>query len=550
MRRLVWVAAIGCGMLWGPSCGVVGGGAAPPGQTTLVVRVTDGPSGPLLPARLVLYDEEGEPLRIGTLDVSQGRDQDRGYCELADGVVGTWDGIALAFGVGEMPVGEPVCDEQPAIPYGRYRLKAMRGGEHEMFETTVDLRPGRGVVIVEAPLERVFSPDGALAADLHVHADGSPDSLLPRRIRVITEAAAGIQVIGSTDHNVNGDFATEIAELGLAAFVASLPGSEVSADVLHFNVFPVVVDPTKPGNGSLGTYEEVRARSVASLFQAAHALPGRPLVAIAHARLGWAAYFDSVGWDGESWPPPMPLGFDALEVLNGLVSFNLPDDRRLDRIVGDFYTLARHGVLVTPLGASDTHHLNGVLAGVPRTYVYVNDTRTEPFDAEGFADALRARRTLATSGPWLEVSVNGSGAGETAEIPAPGEAPVEIRLRQASYVKATRVRILVGGQVVRTLDVPPGARAFDWAGTVSVAGDTWIGVDAGGDEPLPLELTGDWVRSRGQIGVLPFALVSPVRVDVGGDGWTFGEPAKPVPEVDVPPRAGAPSAPPDCFPPP
>ena len=44
---------------------------------------------------------------------------------------------------------------------------------------------------------------------------------------------------------------------------------------------------------------------------------------------------------------------------------NVSDDtaRRIDEVVRDFYTLVGHGAWVTAVGASDTHHLDGVVDG-------------------------------------------------------------------------------------------------------------------------------------------------------------------------------------------
>lgn len=42
---------------------------------------------------------------------------------------------------------------------------------------------------------------------------------------------------------------------------------------------------------------------------------------------------------------------------------------------------------------------------------------------------------------------------------------------------------------------------------------TWIGVDAGGDRPLPIELTGTYQLEKGRTGVTPFAIINPIRVE-------------------------------------
>jgi hypothetical protein len=201
-------------------------------------------------------------------------------------------------------------------------------------------------------------------------------------------------------------------------------------------------------------------------------------------------------------------------------------------------------VFVTALGNSDTHHLTSVLAGFPRSYVVVDEATTDPFDEEAFLAALRGRRVVATTGPWLDVRVGGGRAGDTV-VAQGGEVSIEIGLRQASYVRATRVRVWVGGVLVETLEVPAGARAFDWTGTRAVPADTWIAVDAIGDEPLPVEMTGDYLPIRGRPGLAPFALVNPILVDATGDGFALPG-AKPAPRVDVAPRPGGP-LPDDCF---
>jgi hypothetical protein len=522
----------------------VGGDAAGPADappdgdveepTLLVVTVTDGSGGPPMPARLMLYDEDGVPLRIGRLDLDPL--QDLGYCDLAPGAIGTWTGIALAYGSAEIPVGVGTCDGRPAVPHGRYRARAFRDTQHEVFETWLDLRAGRGRVRLEAPLARAFSLDGWLAADLHVHAQNSGDSVVPREVRVVTEAAAGIQVIGSTDHNYHADYTAEIESLGLGAFVASLPGNEISVGIGHFNVWPVVVDPAQPKGGAA----DYSLDTASQLFAAAHALPGSPLLQVNHARMGWAAYFDWAGWDGVSWPPPMPVDFDALEVLSGFLAYETPEDQRLGRAVQDFYTLWRNGVQVTALGNSDTHHLNLILAGFPRSYVRVPDARTQPFDDVGFVQALRGHHTVATTGPFLDVRVEGAAGPGDLVTATGGSVVLEVHLRQPTYVRATRLRVWVGGALRRTVDIPPGATAFHFSSREAIgSSDTWIGVDAAGDEPIPWEMPGDYLYLNGRGGMLPFAIISPVRVDADGDG-AYAPPTLPlkgIPDV-LPPTPG------------
>ena len=529
-----------------------GGRSAPTAArstTTLAVRVTE--RGVPVAARVLLIDRtalpfgsadgrghapavdaSGNALHMGNLDL-YGRRQGAAACAIAPGVVGSWDGLILGYGTADVPVGGDRCVPSPAIPYGRYRVVAWRGIEYERFEGEVDLTAGRGRVELAIALERAWTPHGTLSADLHVHARASNDSNMPNPQRVVAQAAAGVQVVGLSDHNTHGDLDAEIAELGLERVIASIASDELTSEQLHVGVYPVQVVRGAPHNGG-PSHESVAHANATQLFDLAHALPGNPIVQLNHPRFRVTALYDGVGWDGVRWPPPFPLGFDAVEVLSGYTAFNAPGDRRFDDGVRDFYTLIDHGHLIAPLGNSDTHDLNWVLDGTTRTYVYVDDVRLSPFDEAGFIAAIRARRVVATSGPWLDVEAAASQGAATVgpgqALRAHGTAWLDITVSQARFVRVERVRITVGGPtgpaLASTLDVPPDQRSYHWAGPIAVGTrDTWIGITADGDTPLPLEQTGSYQKDRWQRpGVTPFAIASPILIDANGDGrWKRGD---------------------------
>jgi len=502
----------------------VGPTRRPPPTTTLVVRITD--RGTPVGARVLLF-AGSEPLRIGSLDLYGAR-QTTTACVLAPGVVGSWDGLILARGVAEIPVGSDDCAPGPAIPYGRYHVWVWRGIEYEIWQGEVDLSAGRGRVELAAPLERAWTPYGTLAADLHVHAYASNDSGLPNRQRVVAQVAAGIQVIALSDHNASGDLDVEIAQLGLTDVVASIASNELTSDLLHVGVYPVAVVADAPRGGS-PSEEDIEDASAQEVLALARQLGPTGIVQLNHPRLRAAALFDATEWDGLSWPPPFPLTFDAIEVVAGHTAFNASDDRRLDESVRDFYTLVDHGRLVTPVGNSDTHDLNWILDGTARTYVFLDEPMTQPFDEAAFLAALRARRDVATSGPWLDVEIAPAKdlptAGPGQSIRARGMAWVDVTVAQASFVHVDRIRVAVGGLAGKTIEVPPGARTFRWTGVIDVgAVDTWIGVTADGDTPIPSELTGTYFQQKLHVGVTPLAIAAPILVDADGDGrWRRGD---------------------------
>jgi hypothetical protein len=498
--------------------------------TTLVLRVTA--NGAPVGARVLLFDASGEPVHMGNIDL-YGQRQGAAACAIAPDVIGSWDGIILARGVGEVPVGADRCVPSPAIRYGRYKVWAWRGIEYERWEGEVDLAANRGRVELAIPLERAWTPHGTLAADLHVHARASNDSNMPNPQRVVAQVAGGIQVIALSDHNANGDLDAEIAQLGLDGVVASIASNELSNHTLHLGVYPVRVDRTKPRGGSPS--EDVVNRSgVPQVFQLAQTLGDRPIIQVNHPRFRHTALFDSVGWNGVSWPPPFPLTFDAIEVLAGYSASNVTGDRRIDDSVRDLFTLVDRGHLVAPIGASDTHDLNWVLDGTARTYAFVDAPRTQPFDEPGFIAAIRGRRVVATTGPWLDVEV-APHEGATPTV-GPGQSVVakdslwlDVTVEQARFVRTERIRVTVGGAtgpaLAQTIDVPPNVRSHHWAGRIAIGGaDTWVAVTADGDTALPLPLTGTYQRDKWKKpGVTPYAVASPILVDADGDGhWKRG----------------------------
>jgi hypothetical protein len=484
--------------------------------TTLTVTVTDG--GVPVGARVLLFDAAGAPVHIGAIDMF-GQRQSAAACVFVPGVLGTWDGLVLAYGKAAIPIGIDACTPSPAIPYGRYKVWAWRGLDYERWEGEVDLGANRGNVVLAIALERAWQPKGAVAADMHVHAHASNDSTMPDVQRVAAQVAAGIQVIGLSNHNSNGDATAAIHELGLDGVIASIPSNEVTTEAMHAGIYPAT-GPAPPA-------DTVISADPAHVMALLRALPGHPIIQINHPRFRYQSLFDTTKWNGVSWPPPFPLEFDAVEVVPGYAAFNAPDDRRLDEGLRDFYTLTDHGKLVAPMGGSDTHDFNWVLDGSARTYVFA----PWPFDQAAFVAAIRARRTIATSGPWLDVAVapkqGAPAVGPGEHVAADhGSVWLEVTVSQTRWMHVDRIRIAVGGAPTTQIAVPAGQRSFHWQGAIAIgAADTFVGVTADGDTALPLELTGTYQRDKWKRpGVTPFAIASPILVDADGDGhWKRGD---------------------------
>ncbi|HET9988423.1 MAG TPA: CehA/McbA family metallohydrolase [Kofleriaceae bacterium] len=457
------------------------GSKPPPHSTTMLeLAVTD--QGAPIAARVLLFAKD-QPVHLGTIDL-YGQRQGATACEYAPGVIGTWDGIVLAFGKGAVAIGAGgACSP----PYGRYTVWAWHGFDHEIWKGEVDLSADRGPVALAIPLQRAWTqPANVLAADLHVHAHASNDSGMPDTQRVAAQVAAGIQVIGLSNHNQSGDASAAIHQLGLDAVVWSIPSNEITSEMMHAGIYPATSAPPA---------DQIVHADPKTLLALLRALPQHPIIQINHPRFRYQSLFDTTHWDGVAWPPPFPLDFDAVEVVAGYSAANALGDRRLDDTLRDLYTFYEHGVPVAVTGGSDTHDFNWVLDGTARTYV----TLDRPgYDQDAFVAAIRAHHTMASSGPWLAASV-----GPVAH----GKATLTIDSAAASWMHVTRIRIQIGSVEKIVAWVPHLAVEID------IPGDTFVGVAVDGDDPLPLPLTGTYQRDKwNRPGVTPFAVISPILV--------------------------------------
>ena len=127
------------------------------------------------------------------------------------------------------------------------------------------------------------------------------------------------------------------------------------------------------------------------------------------------------------------------------------------------------------------------------------DLRGAPLSVAAFADAIRAGRTLATNGPWLELLVDGRGPGDRVEAAAGRRLPVTVRCQGMGVERLE----LVGPDGVLAAAAGGGAApAIDT--TVTVDDSAWLcAVARGPGHPSVL-------------GPTVFAHTSPVWVEVDG----------------------------------
>ncbi|HJU83592.1 MAG TPA: hypothetical protein VJ600_05235 [Holophagaceae bacterium] len=183
------------------------------------------------------------------------------------------------------------------------------------------------------------------------------------------------------------------------------------------------------------------------------------------------------------------------------------------------------------LGLSSGIYSLDTPVGLARTYLKTGSTALTQANMAPVLDALRSGAAVASTGPLLDVSLNGS-AGPGALVSGPaGSVTLDITYYAPTWVPVDEVRVVVNGVVVQTL--LPSAfigslsdsrfhKAQITLDLATAAGgkDAWVVVEAG----VPLTTSGAYAVgtpwNRIMKGIYPVAVTNPIFVDVNGGGYT------------------------------
>jgi hypothetical protein len=402
-------------------------------------------------------------------------------------MVGEW--IApRALGNGNTVYADP-CDFELALAPGDWHLQASQGFERELAAADVQLAPGsHQTTLLE--LARALDTRGYACADFHVHSAPSFDSDVPLDQRLISALAEGLDAIAPTDHDAVGDWDADMARLELGDELTLILGDEVTPDswstsqpLGHFGVFPV------PQNLNPADYQ-MSFQSAGGLLTQLDTLFPDSVIQANHPR--WNAsigYFVANGFDPRDPTLDSRLGLSHLNAIevwntNELDSAGGPP---IEMLLQDYYSLLDLGYSLIATGNTDTHELSRHPLGYPRNCIRVPDDGHPGLSAEALLDGLKAGQVIVTSGPWLEVSLDGHGPGE--RVPRPAAPVLDILVDAASWVAVDRVHVIVDGREQATLAIASVPAKLQVPLELS-DGLSYIMVLAEGDAPLP-DLTGE-----------------------------------------------------------
>jgi hypothetical protein len=137
--------------------------------------------------------------------------------------------------------------------------------------------------------------------------------------------------------------------------------------------------------------------------------------------------------------------------------------------VREWYRFLNCGYRVAAVGGTDKMSAGMPVGGV-RTYADLGDRE---FTFDSWAAAVRAGRTFTTSGPLIELSVEGHPPGSEIKIPKSG-GTVEVATRARSVQPFHELQIVVNGEVVARESVAEGGLQARLHTKLQLAGSSWI----------------------------------------------------------------------------
>jgi hypothetical protein len=392
-----------------------------------------------------------------------------------------------------------------AVPAEPITVTVTRGMEYTSSEIVVTPEAG-GETLVELTPERLYdaAARGWYGGDLHVHLNWMGEEPAAPALAAAAQHGEDLHVLNLVAGNVASERVYDVEALTHWVGV-DLPwsderhlariGVEYRSDLVgHLTAFGLREPPERYHTGFLGTVdwppnavalEELRALGGLTGYGHPFHIPfgddDPPDVVLDRAR----------DCSAREIVADAALGLiDTLDVLNhSSIAATAAVYRRLIGAGNRLAVTAGTDVVLSFCRRGTA----SAPPGWERVYAHVGG----PLTAESYAEAIALGRTFATTGPWLEVTVNGHGPGDTLEL-VPGQR-VEIAVSSIGpEVESLEIRTAAGVLA----QGPPGRLVT----TMEVGEPTYVvAVASGGPHPRAQHRRGAYAHS------------SPVYLDVAGE---------------------------------
>ncbi|MEO8228708.1 MAG: CehA/McbA family metallohydrolase [Chloroflexota bacterium] len=339
------------------------------------------------------------------------------------------------------------------LPLGAVDVEVVKGFDHQPVRRRLSVEAGLRDLAIEIDRPIDLRPAGWLSADTHVHFVAPSTALL----QAAAEDVAFVHLLATQ----LGDEFTNVPDLAW--------GSQADPGGRHF-----VIVGTENRQNMLGHLGLLGARHPVMPLASGGGPEGRIGGAVTELLADWADRCHAEGGLVIAAHFPLPLAEIAADIVAGridAVEMQTFAPGLDNPTILEWYRFLNCGYRLPVLGGTDKMSAEMPLGAV-RTYARLDPDAAPTFAA--WSTAVRAGRTFATSGPVLELSVDGHEPGDVLALPASGgRLEAHVRARAAQPIIGA-VELVVNGGVVAREEVPQGTDDLHLTAAIDVDGGAWI----------------------------------------------------------------------------
>lgn len=349
------------------------------------------------------------------------------------------------------------------LPVGSVELEVVKGFDHLPVRTAVSVAPGAADVSIELERPIDLQAAGWRTSDSHVHFLAPSTALLQAAAEDLTFVHLLATQLG--DYFIN---------------VPDLPfGSQQDPSGRH-----AVIVGTENRQNMLGHLALLGARRPVAPFASGGAPEGRIGQAISELLGDWADQCHAAGGLVVGAHFPLPFAEIAADIVAGQIDaleMQVFAPGLDNPCIQEWYRFLNCGYRLPVLGGTDKMSAE-VPVGAVRTYARLDPDAAPTFEA--WSAAVRAGRTFATSGPVIELAVDGHEPGDVLDLPASGGSlPVQVHARAAQPV-ISAVELVVNGRVVTRETASEPTTDLWLAAIVEVREGSWIAARSLSDQQI------------------------------------------------------------------
>jgi len=338
------------------------------------------------------------------------------------------------------------------LPVGAVEVELVGGFDRRPHRARLEIEPGTRRL--ELPLERTIDLHAGrwVTADIHVH-------FLAPSTALLQAAAEDVDLVNLLAAQW-GDLFTNVTDLPWG-YVADPAGRRI------------VVPGTENRQNMLGHLALLGAHRPTTPLASGGPPEGRLGGALSVLLADWADRCRAAGGLVVAAHFPLPYAEIAADIIAGKI--DAVETQALapgldDPAVVEWYRYLNLGERLPVVAGTDRMSAE-VPIGAVRTYTHL--LTDEPLTFEGWAAAVRAGRTFVSSGPVLELAVDGHEPGAVVALPGPGRLEVSARARAAQPV-ISDLELVVNGRVVATSRAATGVTELRLDESIELSAGAWI----------------------------------------------------------------------------